>query len=210
MQDQYTPRLGQTKDVVVAIRERYAAGEKQRPLAKEYGISQGTVSLIVLGKIWRDAGGPIAEPRRHPDGIEERFWSKVDRGDPEECWNWLGPVNKADGYGFCRPVRGQSRPEAAHRVAYRLLKGEIPEGLELDHLCRNHFCVNPAHLEPVTTRENSLRGVAARKGGRCKHGHELTEDNVIIYRTKCGYETRRCRTCYLAAKRRYGHPERRR
>jgi len=77
----------------------------------------------------------------------------------------------------------------AHRVAYRLTVGEIPAGLVLDHLCRNRWCQNPTHLEPVTCKENIRRGKLYRS--HCSAGHELTEDN--IQRTKDGYRV--CLTC---------------
>ncbi len=88
----------------------------------------------------------------------ERFWAKVDRSG--ECWLWTGNVYR-DGYGQFYVERRQVR---AHRWAYESEVGPIPEGLVLDHLCRVRLCVRPSHLEPVTNRENLLRGIAARKG----------------------------------------------
>ena len=89
-----------------------------------------------------------------------RFWSKVDKRGPSECWNWLASKSPL-GYG-CFDKRG------AHRVAYEALRGAVPVGLVLDHLCRNPGCVNPAHLEAVTHRENIRRGV--RFWQKCPHG----------------------------------------
>lgn len=82
----------------------------------------------------------------------------------------------------------------AHRVAFELIRGCIPNGLVLDHLCRNRGCVNPDHLEPVTFRENIMRGVGytaqqARKT-HCRHGHEFTVENTYVWRGG-----RICRTC---------------
>lgn len=87
------------------------------------------------------------------------------------CWIWRRHVNRG-GYGI---VVIQRRSWLAHRWTYTKLVGPIPEGLQLDHLCRVRRCVNPAHLEPVTSRENTARGVAkaahAIRTGICQYGH---------------------------------------
>lgn len=80
----------------------------------------------------------------------ERFWEKVDRQEVG-CWLWTAYRNR-DGYGRFRPYRRDQ--VMAHRYAYELMVGPIPDGLQLDHLCRNPGCVNPSHLEAVTEREN--------------------------------------------------------
>lgn len=79
---------------------------------------------------------------------EGRFWMKVNRGDG--CWLWTACTNK-DGYGLFS-LKLKSR--LAHRVAYTLLRGPIPEGLGLDHRCHAHACVNPGHLRPATDKQN--------------------------------------------------------
>ena len=83
----------------------------------------------------------------------------------------------------------------AHRVAYEIIKGKIPDGLDLDHLCRNKVCVNPDHLEAVTRRENLMRGntIIAKevKQTHCKRGHPLSGNNLYFY----GF--RRCKKCHL-------------
>ena len=84
----------------------------------------------------------------------------------------------------------------AHRVAYELQVGPIPVGLQLDHLCRVRSCVNPAHLEPVTSAENTRRGLRAMKT-HCPQGHPYAGENLLIRPTG----QRRCRTCHLAGKR---------
>ena len=81
-----------------------------------------------------------------------RFWSKVKKS--RGCWLWQGAIN-TNGYGN---FHNKGRTVKAHRFAYEICVGEIPKGLTIDHLCRVRHCVNPSHLEPVTMRENFLRG----------------------------------------------------
>ena len=90
----------------------------------------------------------------------------------------------------------------AHRATYTELVGDIPKGLEIDHLCRVRGCVNPYHLEAVTHVVNIGRGVggevaAARHAAKthCKHGHSLSGDNVYRYKNRKGYSVRYCKTC---------------
>jgi hypothetical protein len=86
--------------------------------------------------------------------LPARFWSKVVEDD-EECWNWIG-ARTSGGYGSWG-VGGVAK--STHRVSYLTLVGPIPEGLQIDHLCRNRVCCNPAHLEPVTARVNNRRAM---------------------------------------------------
>jgi hypothetical protein len=89
----------------------------------------------------------IGDPR-----LPARFWSKVVEDD-EECWNWIG-ARTSSGYGAWG-VNGVSK--STHRVSYLTLVGPIPDGLQIDHLCKNRICCNPTHLEPVTGRVNIRR-----------------------------------------------------
>lgn len=99
---------------------------------------------------------------------ETRFWSKVDASG--DCWLWTGGKVR-DGYG---KFGHKGRTVQAHRFAYELVRGPIPDGLTIDHLCARPLCVNPNHLEPVTLAENVRRAhVRAGRGlgDRCPSGH---------------------------------------
>lgn len=121
--------------------------------------------------------------------ILDRLMDKVTIGDG--CWEWQASLDRK-GYGR---LRYRKRGWQAHRFLYELLVGPIPDGLELDHLCRNPRCVKPAHLEPVTRQVNQLRGfsVSGRNARKthCPQGHEYAPEN--IYWTRKGH--RLCRTC---------------
>ena len=116
----------------------------------------------------------------------ERFFAKVKRGSENECWPWLASKNQK-GYG---QFYYHGRLQYTHRVAHELLVGPIPDGLTLDHLCRNRSCVNPTHLEPVLGKVNILRG----EGVSAKNA--FTQANTRI-RTDGG---RRCRLCSRGTK----------
>jgi hypothetical protein len=131
--------------------------------------------------------------------VLDRFAEKIALTD-SDCIEWLASTNGV-GYGSFRldPEQG-SRRVYAHRWSYEYHVGAIPDGLHLDHLCRNTVCVNPAHLEPVTCRENLLRGVGspAQNAAKthCHKGHALAGENLYIS-PSTGY--RHCRTCTHAS-----------
>lgn len=121
------------------------------------------------------------------------------RLDPASgCWEWAGSKND-DGYGS---IRDSGRSLLAHRVSYEIHVEAIPAGMELDHLCRNHGCINPEHLEPVTHAENMRRSVRPLLKS-CHAGHEFTPENTYYHRTPNGRRARRCRACALAANARH-------
>lgn len=126
--------------------------------------------------------------------VRTRLLAKVDTTDPDKCWTWQDSL-AAQGYGHLKVLEsGRGITRSAHRLSYQTFVGPIPEGLTLDHLCRNRACINPAHLEPVTLKENIMRGqtLAATQASQthCKNGHPLSGDNLRIYR---GH--RHCRAC---------------
>lgn len=132
------------------------------------------------------------------DRIAERFWSRVDKIDLTGCWLWDGYINK-NRYGtWSYSQGGKTKTVSAHRAAYELLRGPIPDGLVLDHLCRVRFCCNPDHLVPVTQKQNLARSKSGQTGAErnrakthCLQGHSYSGDNLHI--TPDG--KRVCRAC---------------
>lgn len=144
----------------------------------------------------RGVQGFIARP------AAERFWERVEKPeDPNGCWLWIGGTTGSSGYGRFTLTRAVSI--TAHRWSYEQHDGPIDEGLVIDHLCRVRLCVNPAHLEPVTNRENILRGVSvvAKQAAQttCAKGHPFDTHNG---------RQRVCLTCQREAGRRYKQRQR--
>lgn len=98
------------------------------------------------------------------EALPERMQNKIEKS-AEGCWLWTG-AKTAKGYALWAPDPEHKRllankTKRAHRIIYQLLIGPIPEGLQLDHVCRVKHCVNPAHMEPCTNRENTVRAFIA-------------------------------------------------
>jgi HNH endonuclease len=134
----------------------------------------------------------VGDPR-----IPSRMWAKIKVDPIFQCWIWIAKKVRA-GYGVTgigSRTDGSRRSVYTHRFFYEMLVAKIPEGLQIDHLCRVRACCNPNHLEPVTARENLLRGetlpAMCSKKTHCPLGHPYDEDNTIIKRGK----HRNCRTC---------------
>src|SRR5215831_2389589 len=169
-------------------------------------------------------GDPLAHIPLRPKSlpIAERFWRHVDQsGGPAACWPWMANKTQS-GHGLFRVSQHDQWPEkshVAHRIAYILVYGPIPSGLEIDHTCHtkdcpfpgprclHRACCNPAHLEAVTHAENARRGNGAKSLPRavearvakqlhathCPHGHPWSAVNTYIYPNG----RRMCRACRL-------------
>ena len=128
-------------------------------------------------------------------GWPERLFAYSDRtGGPDACWPWIGAK---DGKGYGNTLSPSGRIGAAHRLVYEYEVGPIPDGLTIDHLCRNTSCVNPGHMEPVTAAENARRA-SILLVGRCYRGHPIRglED---VFKVGTKHTCRECRRAYLRA-----------
>lgn len=135
----------------------------------------------------------------------ERIWDRVER-DESGCWLWTGPVGRGGYSKFTvwDKTVGKTLTYLVHRWMWEHFNGPIPEGLQIDHLCRVRRCVNPLHLEPVTPQENQLRAVPFNRRTHCKRGHELTTENTRLDPRQTQPErgfSMACRTCERARNR---------
>lgn len=151
-----------------------------------------------MAKGFKTGGRAAGTRNSFRKSIQERIEALIAPEPNTGCWLWTGYITEG-GYGrFGVAVDGSRQRHGweikrAHRVVYELYRGQIPNGLDLDHLCRVRSCVNPDHLEPVTRSANLRRCDRSHlRKSHCKHGHELSE-------TKSG--TRLCRVCSAASSR---------
>lgn len=167
------------------------------PIAKKthklFGHQQGKPVKFIAGHNAR------IQNRQSP--TFEVFMSRIEKVTESGCWLWTAGENGA-GYSWFNRQLG-------HRYSYNKFVGDIPDGLQLDHLCRVRCCVNPDHLEIVTPRTNVLRGIgpSAQYARRthCKKGHEFTSDNTY---TTPGESNRLCRICRAEYMRRWAYENR--
>lgn len=149
-------------------------------------------------------------PEKWKPSAKARLKSMIKKS-PSGCWEWTGALDRY-GYGKSRiTLDGVRRHTGSHRISWLIFRGDITDQeLQLDHLCRNRRCVNPDHLELVTSYENYLRSVPfidsgddrSRRRGRpkkvrthCAHGHPWTSDNIYVRVTKEGYVSETCKEC---------------
>lgn len=131
-----------------------------------------------------------------PFTLHERIEQKYIPEPNSGCWLWTGALSTG-GYGM---IGTNKKVRYAHKLLFEEKFGPVPEGLELDHLCRVRGCVNPDHLEAVTRRENIMRGIGPSamqaKQTHCKNGHPLSGENLVTNKGKYG-PMRQCKTCRI-------------
>lgn len=143
--------------------------------------------------------------------IEERLWRYIQPEPNSGCWLWDGALSGV-GYGVLNVGQaesggGRSKIRYAHVLSYEIHKGVVPEGLELDHICRTRSCCNPDHVEPVTHAENLRRGFHPKGAEHplgakthCPEGHVYDDSNTYTHTNKNGKTSRYCKKCTYARK----------
>ena len=142
----------------------------------------------------------LSRQRTTGPNIDMSVWDRIDASG--DCWLWTGYLDRG-GYGRTQ-VFGKN--QGVHRAVWEALVGEIPDGLQIDHLCRNASCCNPDHLEVVTGQENMSRGYIRSyppysAKTHCKQGHPLSGDNLRLSKQKYGGLHRQCKACGNASHR---------
>ena len=138
--------------------------------------------------------------------IIERFENLIEYIPGFTCWAWMGRCDKG-GYGRITKTNNE-HGYIAHRLSYELYRGGIPDGYDIHHLCKNKWCVNPNHLEPISKREhmildNPIIALNANKS-HCINGHEFNYQNTIIRTFDKGrHPHRRCNVCVMERGKRY-------
>lgn len=173
--------------------------------ARIHGIKPSTLHFRVRKgmpkHLWMLPVGAFHRGHYWGETIENVFWKYVSPEPNSGCWLWDGPLN---GYGYGR-FSFEKKDYMAHRLSYELHRTQIPEGMQIDHLCRVRCCVNPDHLEIVSPGENTVRGWQAANYERpearrshCPKGHPYSGDNLYV--SPKGFKE--CRTCKRETNRR--------